>query len=212
MGILAAPALCAGGGAAFLAAFRSLANSTERQLADYRERLRRHARAAAMSRADSAALEHARAVAGPVLSQVASGQPPSAAVRTAAELAGATLRDELLAPGFLPAPLADRVRAARASGAHITVNSAQLGNASLTKPARQLLAAALASAGSVADATLHVHPPTEGRPALLVLHVSSRPGSDHAALRECARQCGAGLSDLADRELLVRLQAAPREL
>jgi signal transduction histidine kinase len=210
VGILAAPALGAGGGIAFLAAFRSLSKSTERQLAEYRERLRHQARAAAMRRADSTALANARAVAGPVLAQVASGQPPSAALRTAAELAGATLRDELLAPGFLPAPLADRVRSARAAGAHITVNCARQENGSLTTAARHLLAAALAAAGSVADLTLHVHPPTEGQPALLILHARGRPRSGHAALRECARQCGARLSDLGGHELLVRLQAAPR--
>jgi signal transduction histidine kinase len=212
VGILAAPALGAGGGIAFLAAFRSLSNSTERQLAEYRDRLRYQARAAAMSRADSTALENARAVAGPVLGQVASGQPPSAALRTEAELAGATLRDELLAPGFLPAPLADRVRAARAAGANITVSCARQDNTSLAKAARRLIAAALATADSVADLTLHVHPPTEGQPALLILHARGRPGSDHAALRECACQCGARLSNLGDHELLVRLQAGPREL
>jgi signal transduction histidine kinase len=211
VGILGSPILGAGAGMGFLAAFRRLSSNTEHQLADYRERLRRQALAAAMSRADSAALQHAREIAGPVLSQVASGQPPSPALRTAVELASATLRDELLAPGFLTTTLAGLVRAARASGAHITVNSARPENTALTKSARQLLAAALACADAVTDVTLHVHPPAQGHPAILILHVRTRPGSDHAALRQCARQCGAVLSDLDDHELLVRLQEGPRD-
>lgn len=208
VGILASPVLGAGGGAGFLAGFRSLSTSTERQLAEYGERLRSQARAAAMSRADSAALEHARRVAGPVLSQLASGLPRSAALRTAAELAGATLRDELLAPGFLTAALAGRVRAARTSGAQVTVNTSRHDDTALTGAARELLAAALARIDAVAEVTLHLHPPAEGQPALLIGHVRSRPGPDHAALRDCAARCGALVSDLGDEELLVRLQAA----
>ena len=53
--------------ATMLAAFRSLSSRTESQLAEYGDRLRRQARAEAVSRVDNAALDHARRVAGPVL-------------------------------------------------------------------------------------------------------------------------------------------------
>ncbi len=58
---------------------------------------------------------------GSVLERVASGQAPSPALRLSAVLADATLRDELLAPGFLTSALAERVRAARIAGAQVTV-------------------------------------------------------------------------------------------
>jgi signal transduction histidine kinase len=210
--ILASPVLGTGLAVGMRAAFRGLASYTERQLEEYREGVRRQARAEAVSRADSAALENARRVAGPVLSRVTSGEPPSAPVRMAAALASATLRDELLAPGFLTGDLAGLVRAARACGALVTVDIARRGSAALMDTARRLLTAALAPAGAVADATLHVYPVTEGHPALLLLHLHWRETADHAALHAFARECGAQASDLGDRESLVRLQAAPREL
>jgi signal transduction histidine kinase len=215
VGILASPVLGGGLGVAFRIAFRSLSAYTERQLADYGLRLRRQARAEAMSRVDRTALEHARQLAGPVLSLVASGQPPSVALRAEAEMAGAVLRDELLAPGFLTADLAWRVRSARICGALVTVRSPRQHDAALTEAARQLLAATLGGGGgggddgdgAVADATLHVHPPAEGQPALLALHVRGRTGTSQAAVRACARRQGAVLSDLGDGELLIRLSA-----
>jgi hypothetical protein len=78
--------------------------------------------------------------------------------------------------------------------------------------ARRLLTAALAPAGAVADAILHVYPATEGHPALLLLDLQRREVADRAALWAFARECGALVSDLDDRESLVRLQVAPREL
>lgn len=210
--VLASPVLGAGLAVGMRAAFRGLASYTERQLEEYREGVRRQARAEAVSRADSAALENARRVAGPVLSRVTSGEPPSAPLRMAAALASATLRDELLAPGFLTDDLAGLVRAARTSGALITVDIARQGDAALMDTARRLLTAALAPAGALADATLHVYPVTEGHPALLLLHLHWWEAADTAALRTFARECGALVSDLDDRESLVRLQAAPREL
>ena len=122
-----------------LAAFQSLSRQSESQLAEYRERLRRQARAEAISRVDNAALENARRVAGPVLAQVTSGQEPDAALRMAAALANATLRDELLAPGFLTDDLSQRVRAARTAGASITVDFARQGDAALVSMAQGLL-------------------------------------------------------------------------
>ena len=106
-----------------LAAFRNVSSHTELRLAEYRERVRLHARAEAISRVDNAALENARRVAGPVLERVASGQPPDPALRMSAVLADATLRDDLLAPGFLTPSLAERVRATRAAGARIALIS-----------------------------------------------------------------------------------------
>ena len=179
--ILTSPAIGAGLAVAMLAAFRSLSSYTESQLAEYRERLRLQARAEAISRVDSAALENARRVAGPVLDLVASGQAPNPALRMAAALANATLRDELLAPGFLTPPLAERVRAARTAGARVTVDFARPGDAALVETARGLLAAALVDFDADDDVTLQVHPPAEGHPALLLLHVRGKP-SDHAAL------------------------------
>ena len=146
---------------------------TESQLAEYRERLRLQARAEAISRVDSAALENARRVAGPVLDRVASGQAPDPDLRMAAALANATLRDELLAPGFLTTALAERVRAARTAGARVTVDFARQGDAALVETARGLLAAALADLDDGDDVTLQVHPAAEGHPALLILHVRS---------------------------------------
>ena len=201
--VLASPVIGAGLGAAMLAAFRSLSSYTEAQLAAYGERLRRQARAEAISLVDSAALEHARGVAGPVLDLVASGQPPTPALRMAASLANATVRDELLAPGFLTAALAERIRAARSAGARITVDVARQGDTALAETARGLLAAALANPAAAGDVTLQVYPAAEGHPALLILHAR---GPCHAALRASAGECGGLVSDLGDRELLIRLQ------
>jgi len=204
--ILTNPAIGAGVAAAMLAAFRSLSRQSESQLAEYRERLRRQARAEAISRVDNAALENARRVAGPVLDQVTSGQEPDAALRMAAALANATLRDELLAPGFLTDDLSERVRAARIAGASITVDFAR--HAALVGMAQGLLAAALSDLYAGGDVTLQVHPATEGYPALLIMHLRSSR-SDHVALRRSAAECGARVSDLGDRELLIRLQPGP---
>jgi hypothetical protein len=209
--ILTSPVLGAGLAVGFRAAFRGLSGYTESQLADYRERLRRQARAEAISRVDSAALENARRVAGPVLSLVASGHDPDAALQQAAALANATIRDELLAPGFLTTALAGRVRAARTAGAHVTVGIARQGNAALLETARRLLAAALAHLDATDDVTLQVHPPAEGHPALLILHARGRM-SDHVTLREHARECGALVSDLGEHELLVQLRPGPAEI
>jgi signal transduction histidine kinase len=204
---LTAPAIGAGVAAAMLAAFRSLSSQTESQPAAYRDRLRRQARAEVISRVDRAALEHARRVAGPVLELVVSDQAPSPALCTAAALANATLRDELLAPGFLAGELAQRVRAARTVGASVTVNFARQSDAGLVKTARELLAAALADLGASDNLALQVHPPAEERPALLIMRIhSARSGQD--ALRRSANECGAMVSNLSDRELLVRLQPA----
>jgi signal transduction histidine kinase len=203
--ILTNPAIGAGVAAAMLAAFRSLSRQSESRLAEYRERLRRQARAEAISRVDNAALENARRVAGPVLAQVTSGQEPDAALRMAAALANATLRDELLAPGFLTDDLSQLVRAARTAGASITVDFARQGDAALVGMAQGLLAAALSDLYAGGDVTLQVHPAAEGYPALLIMHLRSSR-SDHVALRRSAAECGARVSDLGDRELLVRLQ------
>jgi len=122
----------------------------------------------------------------------------------AAALASATLRDELLAPGFLTTALAERVRAARMAGARITVDFARQGNAALVETTRGLLAAALADLGDGSDITLQMHPPAEEHPALLILHARSRL-SGYPALRQRARECGAQVSNLGEDELLVRL-------
>jgi hypothetical protein len=207
VGILGSPVLGAGSGFAFLVAFRSVSRSTEHQLAEYRDRERLQARTEAMSRVDATALEHARQVAEPLLRQVASGEPPSAALRTEAGLAAATLRDELLAPRFIDAGLADRIRTARAAGAQVTVDSARHPHAaSLHGPARELLAAALARADAVAEVALHIHPATSGEPPLAILRLRGRPGARHSALRHRARQQAAQLTDLSDTELLVTLR------
>jgi len=202
--ILGSPVIGAGLAIGFRAAFRGLSNHTESQLADYRQQLTWQARAKAVSRVDRAALECARRVAGPVLARAASARTPDPDLRMAAALAGATLRDELLAPGFLTAALAKRVRAARMAGTRVTVDFARQGNAALVATARELLAAALADLGDGGDMTLQVHPPGEGHPALLILHARSRPSS-YLALHQRARECGAQVSDLGDGELLVRL-------
>ena len=205
---LTGPPIGAGVAAAMLAAFRSLSSHTECQLAAYRERLRLQARAEAISRVDNAALDNARRLAGPVLDAVVSSPAPDPDLRRAAALANATLRDELLAPGFLTSPLAERVRAVRTTGASITIDFAQQAEEALTETARRLLAAALADLDADSEVTLQVHPPAEGHPALLILHARSRR-SDHAALRWHAADCGALISDLDDREFLVRLQRGP---
>ncbi len=208
LGIVTSPVIGAGLAVGFLAAFRGLSKYTESQLAEYSERLRLQARAEAMSRADSAALENARRVAGPVLAQVTSGHALDATLRTAAALASATLRDELLAPGFLTVALAERVHAARTAGVRITVDFARQGDAALVEMARGLLAAALTDLDADGDVTLQVHPAAEGHAALLILHVRSRQ-SDQDALRRRAGECGALVSDLGDHEFLVRLQPGP---
>jgi signal transduction histidine kinase len=205
--VLTSPAIGAGLAAAMLAAFRSLSSHTESQLAAYRERLRWQARAEAVSRVDNTALENARRLAGPVLDAVVSSPAPNPDLRTAAALANATLRDELLAPGFLTAALGDQVRAARSIGARITVDFARQSDAALIQTARTLLAAALADLDVGDDVTLQVHPSAGQHPALLIVHARSRQ-SDHAALRKHAGECGALISDLDDSELLIRFMAA----
>lgn len=205
--ILTSPVLAAAVAAAMLAAFRNVSSRTEAQLAEYRDRMRLHARAEAISRVDNAALENARRVAGPVLERVASGLPPDPALRMGAMLADATLRDELLAPGFLAPDLAERVRAARTAGVRVTVDVARLGDAVLPEAARRLLDAALTDLAAYDAVTLKVHPPAEESPALLALRVRGQR-SDHAALRRCAEESGALVSDLGDHELLIRLQSA----
>jgi hypothetical protein len=122
----------------------------------------------------------------------------------AAALANATLRDELLAPGFLTTTLAERVRAARTVGARLTVDFARQQNEVLVETARGLLTAALADLDDGGEITLQVHPPAEGHPALLILRARSQM-SNYPALRRRARECGAQVSDLGDDELLVRL-------
>jgi hypothetical protein len=109
--ILTSPVLAAAVAAAMLGAFRNVSSHIELRLAEYRERVRLHARAEAINRVDNAALESAWRVAGPVLERVASGQPPDPELRMSAVVADA-LRDELLAPGFMAPALAERVRAA----------------------------------------------------------------------------------------------------
>jgi len=205
---LTGPAIGAGVAATMLAAFRSLSSRTESQLAEYRDRLRRQARAEAINRVDNATLDNARRIAGPVLDAVISSPAPDPDLRIAAALASATLRDELLAPGFLTPPLAERVRATRTAGANIIIDFARQPETGLAQTARELLAAALAGLDAGSHATLQVHPPTRERPALLILHVRSRQ-SDHAALRRHAGECGALISDLGDHEFLVRLQPRP---
>jgi signal transduction histidine kinase len=205
LAIVISPVIGAGLAVGVLAAFRSLSRYTESQLASYSERLRLQARAEAMSRVDSAALENARRVAGPVLETVASGQAPDANLRMASALASATLRDELLAPGFLTADLAERVRAVRTSGARVTVDIPRQGDAALAETARELLTVALAGLEAGDDMTIQVHPAAEGRPALLLLRLHSA-GSGRVALRRSALERGALASDLGEHEFLLRLQ------
>jgi len=149
-------------------------------------------------------------VAGPVLDLAASthAHAPDPDLRLAAGLANATLRDELLAPGFLTTALAQSIRAARTMGARITVDFARQVDAALVETARELLAAALADLGECDEVTLQVHPPAKGHPALLILRVRSQQ-SDHGALRLRAREAYALISDLGDHEILVRLQPGP---
>jgi signal transduction histidine kinase len=208
LSILISPAIGAGLAVGFLAAFRSLSRQTESQLADYGQRLRLQARAEAMSRVDSAALENARRVAGPVLHRVASGQVVDADLRMAAALANAAIRDELLAPGFLTTDLAECVHAARRADARVTVDVPRQDDATLAENARVLLAATLTGLDIGDDITLRIHPAGEGHPALLLLRVRGiRP--DSAAIRRSAAERGAVVSDLGDHELLLQLQPAP---
>jgi hypothetical protein len=73
----------------------------------------------------------------------------------------------------------EQVRTARIAGARITVDFARQADAALVETARELLTAALADSGPGDEITLQVHPPGEGHPALLLLHVRSmRPGHD----------------------------------
>jgi signal transduction histidine kinase len=208
LAIVISPVVGAGLAVGFRAAFRSLSRYTESQLTEYADWLRLQARAEAMSRVDSAALENARRVAGPVLDLVASGPAPDAGLRTAAALANATLRDELLAPDFLTPDLAERVRAARTGGIRVTMDVPRQGDATLAEAARQLLTAALADLEAGDDATLQVYPAAEGRPALLLLRVRS-VRSGHAILRRSADERGALVSELGGNELLLRLQPTP---
>ena len=203
--VLTSPAIGAGLAAAMLAAFRSLSSHTESQLAAYRDQLRWQARAEAVSRVDNAALDNARHLAGPVLNAVISSPAPTPDLQTAAALANAALRDELLAPGFLTATLGHQVRAARAVGARITVDFARQSDTVLVQTARGLLAAALADLDVGDEVTLQVHPPAPGHSALLILHVRSER-FDHAALRQHASECGALVSDLDASELLIRFE------
>ncbi|HLK74949.1 MAG TPA: hypothetical protein VKU77_15025 [Streptosporangiaceae bacterium] len=204
---LAGPPIAMGVAAALLAAFRGLSSRTESRLAEYGERVRLQARVEAISCADNAALENARRVAGPVLEEVASGRAPSPALRLAAALAEAALRDDLLAPGFLTPTLAERVRTTRAAGARIVLRFERQANATLAETARELLAAALADLDAGDEATLQLHPAAEGHAVLLVLHVRSHHRG-HDALRRAAAECGAPISDLDDHELLIRLEPA----
>lgn len=164
-----------------------------------------------MSRVDSAALENARRVAGPVLDRVTSGQAADANLRTAAALANATLRDDLLAPGFLTASLAERLRAARTAGANVTVDVPRQDDAALAETARELLAAALVDLDPGDDVMLQVYPAAEGHPALLLLRVRGARSS-HAALRSSADKRGALVNDLGGNELLLRLQPTPERI
>jgi hypothetical protein len=161
--ILAGPAIGGGVAAAMLASFRRLSNYTESQLADYRERLRLQARAESISRVDDVTLENVRHMAGPVLGAVISSPASDPDLQTAAALANATLRDELLAPGFLTADLSEQVRAARAAGARITIDFPRQADA-LVQAARGLLAATLAGLDVGDDVTLQAHPSTEEHP------------------------------------------------
>jgi hypothetical protein len=207
--ILAGPPISMGVAAALRVTFRRLSGRTESRLAEYGERVRMQVWAEAIRRIDNATLENARRVAGPVLEEVASGQAPSPALRMAATLADATLRDDLLAPGFLTPPLAERVRVARAAGALITLRFERQEDTALVATARRLLAAALAGldAGrdTASEATLQLHPSAADHPALLILRVRSR-WPDHAALRRHAAECGALVSQFDDHELLIRLK------
>ena len=206
--MLTSPVIGAGLAAAMLAAFRNLSSHTESQLGEYRERLRLQARAEAISRVDRTALENARRLAGPVLSAVISSSARHPDLQTAAALANATLRDELLAPGFLTDALTERVHAARGAGARITVKFARQSDAALAETARELLAAALADLDADDGITFEMHPATEGHPALLILRARSAR-SDQAVLRRAAAASGALVSDLGDHELLIRLQSHP---
>ena len=202
--ILGSPVIGAGLAIGFRAAFRSLSNYTESQLADYREQLTRQARTEAITRVDRAALEYAQRVAGPVLARAASARAPDPDLSMAAELANATLRDELLAPGFLTATLAERVRAAREAGARITVAFPRQEDAALVEAARRLLTAALADLDDGGEMSLQVYPLAEGHPAQLILRVPGQlPG--YPVLRRRARDYGAQVSDLGNHQLLVRL-------
>jgi signal transduction histidine kinase len=208
LGTLISPVIGTGLAVGLLAAFRDLARYTESQLAEYGERLRLRARAEAMSRVDSAALENARQVAGPVLDLVASGQAPDANLRMAAALANAALRDELLAPGFLTPGLAERVRAARTAAVGVTMDVPRRGDAALAETARELLAVALAGLDTGDDVILQVYPAVTGHPPLLLLRVRGARSS-HAALRSSADEHGVLVSDLGGNELLLRLQPTP---
>ena len=132
---------------------------------------------------------------------------PSPALRPAALLADATLRDDLPASGLLTPPLAERVRVVRAAGGRITLRFERQEDAALVESAWRLLAPTLAGLDVGSEAALQVHPSAAEHPALLILRVRSRR-SDLAALRRHAADCGALISDLGDREVLIRLEPA----
>lgn len=205
LAIVVSPVVGTGLAVGFLAAFRGLSRHTESQLAEYAEGLRQQARAEAMSRADSAALENARRLAGPLVDLVASGHEPDEGLRMLAALTNATLRDDLLAPGFVTASLADALRSARTAGIRITVDVPAHTETSLAQTARDLLTTALAGLEASDDITLQIHPPTGGYPALLLLHVRSARGG-HVPLRRCASERGVLISDLGHHNLLLRHQ------
>ena len=206
LSILASPVLGAGLGLGFRLAFGGLSKYARRQLENYREHQRALARAEAVNRVDTASLETARRIAGPIIDRVASGEEPSKELRTAARLAGDTLRDELLAPAFLSRDLAERVRAARTTGVTVTVDVAREHASPLAREAKKLLAAALANLNAVTDVRLQLHAPAGAHPGALMLHVKGAVKED-TALRTCARECGALVSDLNDHGLLVSIQA-----
>ena len=99
--------------------------------------------------------------------------------------------------GRLPDCCSDASPATRGSRALVAT--------ALVQTARELLAAALADLDAGSYAALQVHPPAGEHPALLLLHLRGAR-SDHAALRPHAAECGALMSDLGQRELLIRLE------
>ena len=207
LSVLASPVLGAGLGLGFRLAFSGLSRYARQQLDEYAEHQRARARAHAVSLVDSAALETARSIAGPVIDRVALGEPSSAELTTAARLAGDALRDELLAPDFLSTELAERVRTARTTGVTVTVDIAREHPSPLAREAKKLLAAALANLNAVTDVRLQLHPPAGVHPAALMLHVRGTE-RDETVLRDCATECGALISDLSDHGLLVWLHAS----
>jgi hypothetical protein len=102
--------------------------------------------------------------------------------------------------------LAERVRAACIAGARVTVDVSRKGDAALSLTARDLFAGALAGLGAD-DVKLQVHPrPKDCRPCSCLRLHSARSG--YLALRRTTIERGAVVSDLADHELLLRLQSS----